>query len=247
MGAGWADGRENQLNCSRDAGASRGRERLAHDTASCDHRLAARNSGARSGRAKKTWAVVSAGCSEPCSESSSIAASLVGIEILSSFYVPAWPARAMNPREPAPVRHLATSFKNQPWLADPDNSWGMRDSERTIENRQEPGARSSSATASSICASRHCRCRQRCSSAHSPTTKSRRLTSASRPPTRAAITTVSATWRWNCSPMRCCSSSMLATTSCLPTTATRSCRAGSTNRRAERCSGWSCRGPTGWW
>jgi hypothetical protein len=67
-----------------------------------------------------------------------IAASLVGIEILSSFYVPAWPARAMNPREPASVRHLATPFKNQPWLADPDNSWGMRDSERTIE--KPPGA-----------------------------------------------------------------------------------------------------------
>jgi len=67
-----------------------------------------------------------------------IAASLVGIEILSSFYVPAWPARAMNPREPALVRHLATPFKNQPWLADPDNSWGMRDSERTIE--KPPGA-----------------------------------------------------------------------------------------------------------
>src|SRR5689334_19558001 len=57
---------------------------------------------------------------------------LVGIEFLSSFYVPAWPARAMNPREPAPERPLPAPFKNQPWLADPDNSWGMRDSERTI-------------------------------------------------------------------------------------------------------------------
>ena len=62
-----------------------------------------------------------------------VASSLVGIEILSSFYVPAWPARAMNPREPAPVRLLATPFKNQPWLADPDNSWGMRDSERSVD------------------------------------------------------------------------------------------------------------------
>ena len=65
-------------------------------------------------------------------------ATLVGIEVLSSFYVPAWPARAMNPREPAPVRLLAAPFKNQPWLADPDNSWGMRDSERTID--KPPGA-----------------------------------------------------------------------------------------------------------
>lgn len=61
-----------------------------------------------------------------------LVATLVGIEVLSSFYAPAWPARAMNPREPAPVRLLATPFKNQPWLADPDNSWGMRDTERTI-------------------------------------------------------------------------------------------------------------------
>src|SRR5262249_6320650 len=61
-----------------------------------------------------------------------VAVSLVGIEFLSSFYLPAWPARAMNPREPARERPLPTPFKNQPWLADPDNSWGMRDSERTI-------------------------------------------------------------------------------------------------------------------
>lgn len=61
-----------------------------------------------------------------------VAVSLVGIEFLSSFYVPAWPARAMNPREPAAERPLATPFKKQPWLADPDNSWGMRDSERTL-------------------------------------------------------------------------------------------------------------------
>jgi hypothetical protein len=67
-----------------------------------------------------------------------VAVTLVAIEVLASFYVPAWPARAMNPREPALVRPLATPFKHQPWLADPDNSWGMRDSERTIE--KPPGA-----------------------------------------------------------------------------------------------------------
>jgi len=61
-----------------------------------------------------------------------IAATLVGIETMSSFYVPAWPARVMNPREPAPVRPLGEPYKNQPWLADGDNSWGMRDSERSI-------------------------------------------------------------------------------------------------------------------
>jgi hypothetical protein len=64
---------------------------------------------------------------------------LVGIEFLSSFYVPAWPARAINPRPPAPERVLQTPFKNQPWLADPDNSWALRDIERTVA--KPPGTR----------------------------------------------------------------------------------------------------------
>ena len=46
---------------------------------------------------------------------------LVGIEVLSSYFVPAWPARAINAREPARARTLATRFTNQPWLADPDS------------------------------------------------------------------------------------------------------------------------------
>jgi len=62
---------------------------------------------------------------------------LVGIEVLSSYFVPAWPARALNPREPAPVRELALPFRNQPWLGDPDNSWGLRDSERTIAKQPD--------------------------------------------------------------------------------------------------------------
>jgi hypothetical protein len=61
-----------------------------------------------------------------------LAVTLAGIEFLAAFYTPSWPARAMNPREPAPVRVLSAPFKNQPWLADPDNSWGMRDKERTV-------------------------------------------------------------------------------------------------------------------
>jgi len=64
---------------------------------------------------------------------------LAGIEFLASFYTPAWPARVMNPREPAPVRLLSTPFKRQPWLADPDNSWGTRDHERTVA--KPPGIR----------------------------------------------------------------------------------------------------------
>ena len=61
-----------------------------------------------------------------------LSVTLVGIEVLSSFYVPAWPARALNPRPPAPVRVLQAAYKHQPWIADPDNSWAMRDIERTV-------------------------------------------------------------------------------------------------------------------
>ena len=68
-----------------------------------------------------------------------LAVTSAGIEFLSSFHVPSWPARAMNPREPAQARPLAIPFKNQPWLADPDNSWGMRDVERSVA--KSPGER----------------------------------------------------------------------------------------------------------
>src|SRR5262245_4239735 len=62
---------------------------------------------------------------------------LAGIELLSSFFVPPWPARALNPREPAQARVLSTPFRGQSWLADPDNSWGMRDHERARAKRPE--------------------------------------------------------------------------------------------------------------
>lgn len=68
-----------------------------------------------------------------------VVVTLVGIEFLSSFLVPAWPARAMNSREPTPARVLAAPFQNQSWLADADNSWGMRDVERSIA--KTPGTR----------------------------------------------------------------------------------------------------------
>lgn len=63
---------------------------------------------------------------------------LVGVEVLSSYFVPPWPARALNPRQPTPQLTLAAPFRNQPWLAEADNSWGLRDSERTIS--KPPGA-----------------------------------------------------------------------------------------------------------
>jgi hypothetical protein len=57
---------------------------------------------------------------------------LAGIELLASFFVPPWPARAMNPREPAQARALNPPFKGQPWLGEADSSWGMRDHERSL-------------------------------------------------------------------------------------------------------------------
>lgn len=60
-------------------------------------------------------------------------ATLAGIEALASFYAPSWPARALRATGPVnPVSAAAEPFKDQPWLATPFNSWGMRDSERTV-------------------------------------------------------------------------------------------------------------------
>ena len=67
-----------------------------------------------------------------------LAVTLAGVEALSSWFVPPWPARALNPRQPTPQLTLAAPFRNQPWLAEADNSWGLRDSERTIA--KPPGA-----------------------------------------------------------------------------------------------------------
>ena len=61
-----------------------------------------------------------------------LAATLAGLEFLSSFLTPAWPARALLSQKPAAVRQLSTPYIRQPWLAEADNSWGMRDRERTI-------------------------------------------------------------------------------------------------------------------
>jgi hypothetical protein len=59
-------------------------------------------------------------------------ATLAGIEALASHYVPPWPARALVSFEPSTSpRELQPPFNRQPWLSEPDNSWGMRDTERT--------------------------------------------------------------------------------------------------------------------
>jgi hypothetical protein len=61
-----------------------------------------------------------------------VVSTLAGIELLASFFAPSWPARAMNAKGPAPPRVLNPPFTGQPWLADVDNSWGMRDHERSL-------------------------------------------------------------------------------------------------------------------
>ncbi|OFX02009.1 MAG: hypothetical protein A3D94_08605 [Alphaproteobacteria bacterium RIFCSPHIGHO2_12_FULL_66_14] len=60
-------------------------------------------------------------------------ATLAGIEIVASFHAPPWPARALRVVEPttAPTA-LREPFSRQPWLAEPQNAWGMRDRERTV-------------------------------------------------------------------------------------------------------------------
>jgi lysophospholipase L1-like esterase len=58
---------------------------------------------------------------------------LAGIEFLSSFYSPSWPARALRAAAPiTSVTALKPPFTEQPWLGDAQNSWGMRDREHTI-------------------------------------------------------------------------------------------------------------------
>jgi hypothetical protein len=61
------------------------------------------------------------------------AATLVGIEALASFFVPSWPARELRWTAPInPVSAANEPFASRPWMADPFNSWGMRDRERSV-------------------------------------------------------------------------------------------------------------------
>jgi len=58
---------------------------------------------------------------------------LVGIEFLSSFHTPNWPAVALRSVPPGnPITSEKRPFSKQPWLAERYNSWGMRDAERTV-------------------------------------------------------------------------------------------------------------------
>jgi hypothetical protein len=67
-----------------------------------------------------------------------LAASLVGIEVMASYFAPAWPARALRSVEPVnvtPIKVLAS----KPSATRPFNSWGMNDRERTVA--RPPGVR----------------------------------------------------------------------------------------------------------
>ncbi len=58
---------------------------------------------------------------------------LAGIEVLSSFETPSWPAYALRSVPPGnPITSATRPFTAQRWIAEPYNSWGMRDIERTV-------------------------------------------------------------------------------------------------------------------
>lgn len=58
---------------------------------------------------------------------------LIGIEGLTSFFTPAWPARALRATAPVnPVSAAHEPYASRPWMAERFNSWGMRDKERGI-------------------------------------------------------------------------------------------------------------------
>jgi hypothetical protein len=62
-----------------------------------------------------------------------VAASLVGIECLASFYAPSWPMRALRSVPTSnPVTAKAGPVSEQGWSAGPFNSWGMRDTEHSL-------------------------------------------------------------------------------------------------------------------
>lgn len=68
-------------------------------------------------------------------------ATLAGIEFLSSFYAPAWPARALlSIPPPNPVAATPQTTAGQSWSPS-FNSWGMRDSERTMSKPAASGPR----------------------------------------------------------------------------------------------------------
>lgn len=58
------------------------------------------------------------------------AVTLVGIEVIASFYSPSWPAYAL--RSMPPVNSFPPGADLPAWMVAPFNSWGMRDRERAF-------------------------------------------------------------------------------------------------------------------
>ena len=55
-------------------------------------------------------------------------------EAVSWAVTPSWPARLLRDDEPRnPVSQRQADILHMPWLAQPYNSWGLRDAERSIK------------------------------------------------------------------------------------------------------------------
>ena len=68
---------------------------------------------------------------------------LAGLEVLASLEAPRWPARALRSTPPATVQLSDfTDLADKPWVFEPNNSWGMRDKERSIAKPVGGGFRS---------------------------------------------------------------------------------------------------------
>jgi len=68
---------------------------------------------------------------------------LAGLEVLASFAAPSWPARALRSTPPGTVQSSDfAGLADKPWVFEPNNSWGMRDKERSIAKPADGGFRS---------------------------------------------------------------------------------------------------------
>ncbi|SJZ41917.1 hypothetical protein SAMN02745126_00978 [Enhydrobacter aerosaccus] len=67
---------------------------------------------------------------------------LAGIEALASFYVPAWPARALRTIPPVNMDTTMKALTDKPWMGKPFNSWGMNDREHSLAKPADVSFRS---------------------------------------------------------------------------------------------------------
>ena len=58
---------------------------------------------------------------------------LAGLEMLASFEAPSWPARALRSTPPGTVQSSEfAGLAAEPWVFEPNNSWGMREKDRRL-------------------------------------------------------------------------------------------------------------------